>query len=414
MSLPLVLAALLCSAIFWAVWRERHWRSKMAEVSTAVRLEGQALDGLPERIAGLRQAESLLAKEEYLRRLFEDLLNEIRQGVVIVDDNLRIKFSNRTMEQLFHRPAIRRGRTLLEELQDHQIVDTVQAALESHRRSVREIEVMATGDGNRSATTKHYLIESMPLPATAEKGAWLMVYDITEQTLTDQIRRDFVANASHELRTPLTLINGHIELLQSGAIQTDADRNKCLAVIDKHGKRIARIIEDMLTISRLENGRSILNIEPFAVRECVKDALDHLAPLLRGRDVRIDLDFPEDGGRIEADRFYWDQIFTNLIENAVKENPNPGLVVRVSGQWFPNHCLLEVTDNGIGISAHDLPFIFKRFYRGHKHHSPQIKGTGLGLSIVRRAIEAHGGTIDVTSTPGLETTFSMHVPLRVD
>lgn len=411
-SLSLVLAILLGAAIVWAVGRERRWRALITAVSAAARLEGQSPENLPVKIAGLREVEGLLAKEEYLRRLFESLLNEIRQGVVIVDDQLRIKFSNRTMEQLFHRPAIRRGRTLLEALQDHQIVDTVQGALQNQRRSVREIEVMATADGNRSATTKHYLIESMPLPSTAEKGAWLMVYDITEQTLTDQIRRDFVANASHELRTPLTLINGHIELLQSGAITSETERHKCLAVMDKHGKRIARIIEDMLTISRLENGRSMLNIESFAVRDCVKDALDHLAPLIQGCSARIELDFPEDGGRIDADRFYWDQIFTNLIENAVKENPNPGLVVRVSGQWNPNHCVLKVSDNGIGISAHDLPFIFKRFYRGHKHHSPKIKGTGLGLSIVRRAIEAHGGTIEVTSTPGLDTTFTMHVPLR--
>jgi signal transduction histidine kinase len=114
---------------------------------------------------------------------------------------------------------------------------------------------------------------------------------------------------------------------------------------------------------------------------------------------------------MQGDRFYWDQVFTNLIENSIKENPNPGLVIKVSGQWFSDHCVLRVCDNGIGIAAHDLPFVFKRFYRGHKHHSPQIKGTGLGLSIVRRAIEAHGGTLDLTSTPGVETTFTMRLPL---
>jgi signal transduction histidine kinase len=182
--------------------------------------------------------------------------------------------------------------------------------------------------------------------------------------------------------------------------------------MEKHGKRIIRIIEDMLAISKLENGSSALNLEPFTVRGCVQDALDHLAPMLEGRDTRIELDFPTDGGHMFGDRFYWDQVFTNLIENALKENPNPGLVIKVGGHWYADHCVLRVSDNGIGIAAHDLPFVFKRFYRGHKHHSPEIKGTGLGLSIVRRTVEAHGGTIDLTSTPGVETTFTMRLPLH--
>ncbi len=238
-----------------------------------------------------------------------------------------------------------------------------------------------------------------------------MVYDITEQTLAEQVRKDFVANASHELRTPLTLINGYIETLQSGLIKDETALRRCLDVMEKHGKRIIRIIEDMLTISRLENGSSALNLEAFTARSCAQDALDHLSPMLEGRDARINLDFPPDGGQMVGDRFYWDQVFTNLLENSIKENPNPGLILKVTGQWFADHCLLTISDNGIGIAAHDLPFVFKRFFRGHKHHSPEIKGTGLGLSIVRRTVEAHGGTIDLTSTPGVETTFRIRVPL---
>ncbi|MES2505424.1 MAG: ATP-binding protein, partial [Verrucomicrobiota bacterium] len=265
--------------------------------------------------------------------------------------------------------------------------------------------------GSGAISTRHYLIEAAPLPAKAEAGAWLMVYDITEQTLAEQVRKDFVANASHELRTPLTLINGYIETLQSGLIKDETALRRCLDVMEKHGKRIIRIIEDMLTISRLENGSSALNLEAFTARSCAQDALDHLSPMLEGRDARINLDFPPDGGQMVGDRFYWDQVFTNLLENSIKENPNPGLILKVTGQWFADHCLLTISDNGIGIAAHDLPFVFKRFFRGHKHHSPEIKGTGLGLSIVRRTVEAHGGTIDLTSTPGVETTFRIRVPL---
>ena len=181
--------------------------------------------------------------------------------------------------------------------------------------------------------------------------------------------------------------------------------------MEKHGKRIARLIEDMLAISRLEDSTVPLNLESFEVRHCVRDAIDHLAALVEGRDTRFEIDFPPQNGYITGDRFYWDQVFTNLIENALKENPQSGLVVTISGFWSQQHCILKVSDNGVGISAHDLPFIFKRFYRGDRHHSSTVKGTGLGLSIVKRAVEAHGGTITASSQPGKETCFTIQLPL---
>jgi two-component system phosphate regulon sensor histidine kinase PhoR len=408
----LLLSAALVSLAAWMWRREKKWRRRMEGVTQAAGLRVFEADKLAAKFIGLKEGSAALIKEEYLRRLFESLLHEIRQGVAIVDEQMRIKFVNRTLAHLFHKNAIQRGRTLIEELHDHQVTSIVQAALADQRRTVREVEITGTS-GPNSRVTRHFLIEAAPLPAKAERGAWLMIHDITEQVMADQVRKDFVANASHELRTPLTLINGYIETLQSGVLRDEAALKRCYDIMEKHGKRIIRIIEDMLAISKLENGSSALNVEPFTVRGCVQDALDHLAPMLEGRDTRIELNFPADGGHMQGDRFYWDQVFTNLIENALKENPNPGLVIKVGGRWHADHCVISVSDNGIGIAAHDLPFVFKRFYRGHKHHSPEIKGTGLGLSIVRRTIEAHGGTIDLTSTPGVETTFTMRLPLHL-
>jgi signal transduction histidine kinase len=180
--------------------------------------------------------------------------------------------------------------------------------------------------------------------------------------------------------------------------------------MEKHGQRLIRIIEDMLTISRLESVGSTLNFEPFNVRGCIQDAIDHLAPMLESRQVHFDFDFPPSGGTLHGDRFYWDQIFTNLLENAIKENPGRALTIRLSGRWSGDQCTLTLSDDGVGIPSHDIPFVFKRFFRGHKHHGQTIKGTGLGLSIVRRAIEAHSGTIDLRSTPGIETIFTIEVP----
>jgi len=404
----IVLACLLGAVTVWAWHRDRIWQLRFTAAQRAL---GQPAspEEFPALIEKLAAGRADHSREEYLRRLFESLLSEIRQGVLIVDRDLNIRFANKTIAQLFCRPTIQRLRPLLDEIHDHQVVETCRLALTEGRRSVRQIRFVPSGSSG-SPVGRHFLIEAAPLPPEAERGAWLMVHDITEQMLTEQIRKDFVANASHELRTPLTIIQGYIETLQDGLIDEPATARHCLAVMDKHGHRLIRIVEDMLTISRLEAAGASLNIEPFNVRACIQDAIDHLTPMLEGRSVHFDFAFPPDGGSLNGDRFYWDQVFTNLLENAIKENPGRTLTIRLGGRWVDDQCIITLSDDGVGIPSHDIPFVFKRFFRGHKHHGQTIKGTGLGLSIVRRAIEAHGGSIDLQSKPGVETLFTIQVP----
>ncbi|MFN0080069.1 MAG: sensor histidine kinase [Prosthecobacter sp.] len=413
-TLCIVLALLLVVCIIDRARRERHWLRRWESVAKNIGLRARDAEQLPEQALALYRARQLAEEQAGQRRVFETLLDEISQGLVLVDEHLRVRYANQPLKKILLHADSRPGRPLIEAVRDHQIIDLVQQAITEKRHTTRRIQVLPSDVGaGTNLSGRHFLIESAPLPATSGGGAWLMIQDVTEAAMTEQIRKDFVANASHELRTPLTIINGYIEMLQDDAAPNAATMKKCLDVMEKHGKRIARIIEDMLTISRLDAAASNgLNLEPFNVRVCAQDAADHLAPMMEGREVKIEFNFPKDGGKLKGDRFYWDQVFTNLIENSVKENAKPGLVVRVSGEWQKDHCVIKVSDNGIGIPAHDLPFVFKRFYRGNKHHSSQIKGTGLGLSIVKRAVEAHGGKIELTSTPGSETTFTMRVPLQ--
>lgn len=412
----IILALLLVISVVHHTRREMRWRQRWEEVAKSIGLRARDADQLPGQAAALYRARQLAEEQAGQRRVFETLLDEISQGLVIFDEHLRVRYANQPLRKLLnHAAEARPGRPLIEVVRDHQITDLAQEALAAGHHTTKRIQMLPSDVGaGTDLGGRHFRVEAAPLPASSGGGAWLMLRDITEAAMTEQIRRDFVANASHELRTPLTLINGYIELLQEDAAKAPPAMKRSLDVMEKHGKRIARIIEDMLSISRLEDSATPLNIEPFNVRACAQDAADHLAPMLEGRDARIDLDFPKDGGKLAGDRFYWDQIFTNLVENSLKENSRPGLVVRVSGEWHADHCLIKVSDNGIGIPAHDLPFVFKRFYRGNKHHSSasQVKGTGLGLSIVKRAVEAHGGSIELISTPGSETTFTMRVPLQ--
>ncbi|MHB1079878.1 MAG: sensor histidine kinase [Prosthecobacter sp.] len=412
-SLSLFLALMLGICLFAWARREKYWTKRWEGVAKNLGLRARDADLLPMHATTVFLARQQAEQQAEQRRVFESLLDEISQGLVLVDDHLRIRYANAPLKKLLHRKEIHVGRPLIEDVRDHQISDLVQESITEKRHTTRRIQMLPSDVGAGSNLGgRYFIIEAAPLAADVGGGAWLMIQDVTESAMTEQIRRDFVANASHELRTPLTLINGYIEMLQDDSAKSSPTMKRSLDVMEKHGKRIARIIEDMLAISRLEDASSSLNKEPFDVHDCAEDAADHLAPMLEGRDARIELDFPKGDCLLTGDRFYWDQIFTNLIENSIKENTKPGLVIRVSGEWRKDECILKVSDNGIGIPAHDLPFVFKRFYRGNKHHSSQIKGTGLGLSIVRRAVEAHGGTIELTSSPGIETTFTMRLPLQ--
>ena len=415
---------LAAGAMFAAAWlavRERRqrraWQAGMAALEAA--LCGRELIDEPDtRVPGVLAAllppvkalhadRAALASQTQLCVLYETMFNELRHGVLVTGPDFAIQFANRAIGSLFPGTSPGSHRKLIEELRDHEIDALAHEALRLNAPCTRQLRRL-TG----AMQERVYVAEAAPLPGPLGLGVWIMIEDITDRVVTEQIRKDFVANASHELRTPLTMINGYIETLQDGAIDDPAFARRCLDVMEKHGNRIARIVEDMLAISRLESSTAQLKIEPFNVRQCVQDVLEHLTPIIEARQPRFSLNFPEDGGTLHGDRFYWDQIFTNLIENAIKENPRTGLHLSVSGDWQPDAITLTVADNGVGIAAHDLPYVFKRFYRGAKHHSQEIKGTGLGLSIVKRAIEAHGGSVELRSTPGIETVFTMRIPVK--
>jgi two-component system phosphate regulon sensor histidine kinase PhoR len=201
--------------------------------------------------------------------------------------------------------------------------------------------------------------------------------------------------------------------LEDGVLEETETARHFLGVMQKHTERISRIVEDMLVISRLESGEAgSLNLEPFKLQSCINDVLERLESMIRKQQAVIDVRLEDPDRVIHADRFYWTQVLFNLVENALKQNPHPGLKVEVGSAADPGGGLrIWVADDGVGIPSADLPHIFRRFYRVAKHHSQQnIKGTGLGLSIVKRAIEAHGGGITVTSVPGRDTRFTITLP----
>ena len=236
--------------------------------------------------------------------------------------------------------------------------------------------------------------------------------DMTEEERTQTIRRDFVANASHELRTPLTIIKGYIETLleDPDTAENEALRMRSLRIMKKHADRIVRLVEDMLTVYRLENKEGPrLTMEEFDLGEVIDDTRLRLESMIRERGAVLDVSLQPNPFLMQGDKFYWSQIIFNLLENALKNNPQPGLLVCVQAQrdeqGTPN---ILVSDNGVGIPAASLPFIFNRFYRAAGGSG--VRGTGLGLAIVRHAVEAHGLRISAASVPGRCTTFTIASP----
>lgn len=346
------------------------------------------------------------------------LLDALGDAFLLVDGDSEIRFVNSAASQLFDGRDIL-GRPVREAFLDGRLAEALLHCLETgepvQTRVVLPQQASLRGDVETRGVNA-WVIDAARLPDSPESAPLtrVVIRDVTSEHQLEQIRKDFVANASHELRTPLAIINGYLEnLLEEDMLDDREMTRRFLTVMRKHSDRISRIVEDMLVISRLESGEAAaLKLEPFRFRACIHDILERLESMIRQQSADVFVNMPDENLRLNADRFYWTQVLFNLVENALKQNPHKGLKVEIGCVGLPNGGVrIWVSDNGVGIPSADLPHIFRRFYRVEKHHSQQeIKGTGLGLSIVKRAIEAHGGTIGVTSVPGQDTRFTIELP----
>lgn len=330
-----------------------------------------------------------------------------KEGVVVV--------SNQAANLIFG-PQELIGRSILEVLGDARLGAPYLECRENRLPVTSKILLPREASIDRAIEAESlWLVDVAPQDGLGEGVIRLRLRDYSYDHHLEHVRRDFVANASHELRTPITLIDGYLEtfLDEPELLEERAQSLKYLGIMKKHTRRISRIIESMLLISRLEVSEALpLNLESFSLKECVQDIFDRLESMIRNQMAVASIELHDESQQIVGDRFYWDQILFNLVENALKQNQSPGLKLRVSSYLKGDELIIEVIDHGLGIPSGDVPFVFKRFYRVAKHHSQnQIKGTGLGLSIVKRAVEAHGGQISCESEPGIETVFRISLPV---
>ena len=243
-------------------------------------------------------------------------------------------------------------------------------------------------------------------------GAMAMIEDITELRRLEQMRTDFTANVSHELKTPLTSIRGFVETLLDGAIDNPEMARKFLNIIMMEANRLTRLVNDILSISKLEAGDTEVSLGRLRLDKMAADVCEMLQ--IHAREKQIDLSINENDEPIyvwgNSDRL--EQLVMNLIENAIKYN-QPGGSVHVSVYGTAENAYFLVSDTGIGIAEEHLPRLFERFYRVDKGRSRSMGGTGLGLAIVKHIAVSMGGTVEVHSKLGEGSEFSVTLPRYV-
>jgi len=241
-------------------------------------------------------------------------------------------------------------------------------------------------------------------------GALIVLNDVTRLRQLENIRREFVANVSHELKTPITAIKGFVETLRDGAAKDPLDRERFLEIIDKHVDRLEAIVENLLYLSRIEQGagEGEMELVESRIAEILRTAAQVCNVRATAKKIEIKISCPEPITAAVSSPLL-EQAVINLLDNAIKYSEK-GKVVRVEAMKKNEETIVSVHDQGCGIEKKHLPRLFERFYRVDKARSRHLGGTGLGLAIVKHIVQAHGGRLTVASTPGKGSVFSIHLP----
>jgi two-component system phosphate regulon sensor histidine kinase PhoR len=357
-------------------------------------------DALSRTVAGLGQTIRTLTDE---RNRSSAILGSMVEGVAVVTGDERILYFNWAFEQILELPAgSSQGRTLVEALRQADLIALVRKALSGVEELTGEVEVGTVRRRNFSVT-------AAPVRAAGANGAVLVLHDITELRRLERVRRDFVANVSHEFKTPLTAIQGFAETLLSGALDDKANRKRFVEIIRDHARRLARLTDDLLKLSRIEAGRLELEIRPIRVEALVNGCVETARLNAKARGLQIHVDLQENAPAVRGDGAQLGEVLQNLLDNALQYTPSGGQI-EVKACSNGNDVIFTVADTGIGIPESDLERVFERFYRVDAARSREAGGTGLGLAIARHIVDAHGGRIWVESAVGQGSRFHFSIP----
>lgn len=330
------------------------------------------------------------------RHQLETLLNSMQEAVIAIGPDELVQWANLSMEGLVLR-RIRLNAPVVETVRDPDFLRAVREASETQKPVTTRATSIIRGHT--------FDVTAAPLP---DGGAVVVLRDLTETERVEKTRRDFIANVSHELRTPLTSIQGYAETLLDTAGESKHSRD-FLEIIRKNAARMSRLTEDLLTLARVESGEQRFDIRPVSTTELLEEAVQNFREVAGAQGIEVQVD-DKASAQVNADPEAIQQVFSNLIENALKYAAS-GKTIALGARANEAGVEFYVRDFGPGISSEHLPRLFERFYRVDRARSRESGGTGLGLAIAKHIVLAHEGTIRAESELNHGSTFLFTLPL---
>lgn len=392
----------------WRLQRIVDFAERVAGGDLTARIASSSTDEIGQVASALdktaRRIEESYAHVQTSQRELETLLNSMQDAVIAVDVGGRVQWANRGMDRLLLR-APKLNAPLIDSVRDPNFLTAIQDAARD--------QVVTSVRSNTIAAGRTFDVTAAPMPGG---GAVAVLRDLTETERMEKSRRDFIANVSHELRTPLTSIQGYTETLLDHPL-ADNHVREFLEIIRKNASRMSRLTEDLLTLARVESGEQRFEVEPVSAEELLQDALESFREVARSYGVELSVELGVElsqenlasRGHVNADREAIHQIFSNLIENALKYAAS-GKKLILGAREAAQGIEFYVRDFGPGIASGHLPRLFERFYRVDKARSRESGGTGLGLAIAKHIVLAHGGTIRAESDLNHGSTFFFTLP----
>ncbi|MED5049656.1 ATP-binding protein [Bacillus siamensis] len=260
---------------------------------------------------------------------------------------------------------------------------------------------------------RSWVLLMSPLYAESHvRGAVAVLRDMTEERRLDKLREDFIANVSHELRTPISMLQGYSEAIVDDIASTEEEKKEIAQIIYDESLRMGRLVNDLLDLARMESGHTGLRYETVNLHEFLEKISRKFSGVAKEKEVSLTEDIAVSQPECVFDEDKMEQVFTNLIDNALRHTESGGNV-HIAVQTVKDGLKIDIKDSGSGIPEEDLPFIFERFYKADKARTRGRAGTGLGLAIVKNIVEAHGGSIAVHSSIDKGTTFTFYIPTKV-
>jgi two-component system, OmpR family, phosphate regulon sensor histidine kinase PhoR len=359
----------------------------------------------------LQQLDQQIAAEGFSLKA---ILSSMVEGVVITDRTQQIRLANESLQRMLDLAQSPVNRSMIEVFFHPELQQAVEKTL--FDGVPRTIGLTLRVPAREGYTTKHievYASGLNPGRRSRPMGAVIVFHDVTALKNLEAVRREFVANVSHEFRTPLAIINGYIETLLDGALEDRDTTEAWLKVMAKNGRRLSLLIEDLLTLSHLEYRSPELEFHKVDLHELLNRVIERITPAILEPQVQLTVEWSPEAGSAEVDPHRIEQVFENLLENAVHHATTDGVKISVTARRHGEEIEIVISDNGPGIPYVDQPHIFERFYRVQKDRSRAGGGgTGLGLSIVKHIVLAHGGSVALESVPGQGAAFKIRLPVN--